>query len=69
MEEGLGFRFWARLAGIVVLGGIVAMIFFLIFSRAIYAFGFLGGFLLLAAVLLVFAWFHDRRQQREYDSG
>jgi hypothetical protein len=40
------------------------MIFFLIFWRAVYAWGFFGAFLALAAVLVLFGWIYDRRQAR-----
>jgi len=64
MEEGSGFRFWAGFAGIVLAAGIVGLILLIIFSRAVYAWGFFGAFLLFVAVMLVIAWFYDRRQKR-----
>ena len=63
--EGLGFRFYARLAAVVFAGAVVAWVLLLIFSRAIIAWGVLGAFLALSAVLLAFAWIYDRRQARE----
>ena len=63
-DEGLGFGFFLKIAGICVVGGIIAMILFLTFSRAIYAWGFFGAFLAVAAVLCVFGWFYDRRNTR-----
>jgi hypothetical protein len=62
--EGLGFRFWAWLAGCVVLGGIVLMVLFLIFYRAVYAWGLIGAFLFVALVLLLIGWIYDRRHER-----
>ena len=54
MEEGLGFRFYARLAGIAIAVAIPGLILMLtLVSRALYAWGFLGMFLLIAVVLLV----------------
>ena len=64
MEEGLGFRFYARLAGIAIAVAIVGLILMLIFSRVLYAWGFLGMFLLLAVVLLVIGKIIDRRESR-----
>jgi len=64
MEEGLGFKFWAGFAGIMLAAGILGLILLIIFSRAVYAWCFFGAFLLFVAVLLVFAWFYDRRQKR-----
>jgi len=64
MEEGLGFRFYARLAGIAIAVAIAGLILMLIFSRALYAWGFLGMFLIIAVVLLVIGWVIDRREAR-----
>ena len=66
-EEGLGFRFYARLAGIGIGVAIAGLILMLIFSRALYAWGFFGIFLLLAVVLLVIGWQFDRREARRYE--
>ena len=37
----------------------------LIFWRALYAWGFLGAFLVVAAAGLIFGWVYDRRNARE----
>jgi hypothetical protein len=63
-DEGLGAGFFLKIAGAVVVGGIIVMIVFLIWWRAVYAWGFLGGFLAFAAVLCLFAWLYDRRNPR-----
>ena len=63
MEE-LGFKFYLWLAGVVIAGGFVLLIVMLIFTRAIYAFGVIGAFIFLAAVLLLVGWLYDRRQER-----
>jgi hypothetical protein len=60
-EHGLG---W--LLGLIVLAGIGMLIVFLIFTRAIYAFGIFGAFILLAVALLIFGWVYDRRQDKKY---
>ena len=65
-EEGLGLKFWAAMIGIVVAVGVGGLIFFLIFSRAIYAWGFLGAVVALGLVFIVIAMIHDRRKKREY---
>ena len=65
-EEGLGLKFWAAMVGIILAAGLGGMILFLIFSRAVYAWGFLGAFLAFALVLIVFGWFYDRRKARQY---
>lgn len=60
-DEGLGARFYVKLAALCLACGIIATIGFLIFWRALYAFGFLGGFLVIGILLLLFAWIYDRR--------
>ena len=58
---GMGFGFWLKLAAGIVAAGIAALIAFLIFDLIWYAWGFFGAFLAVAAVLLAWAWFYDRR--------
>jgi hypothetical protein len=59
-------RGFGWLAGIIALIGIAMLVGFLIFSRAVYAFGFFGAFLLVSVALLVFGWVYDRRQDKSY---
>jgi hypothetical protein len=63
-DEGLGAGFFLKIAGVCVGVGIIVMILFLIFWRAVYAWGFFGAFLALAAVLCLFGWLYDRRNPR-----
>jgi hypothetical protein len=63
-DEGLGIGFFLKIAGVCVGVGIIVMIVFLIFSRAVYAWGFFGAFLAVAALLCLFGWFYDRRNPR-----
>ena len=44
--------------------GLVGLILFLLLSKAIYAWGFLGGFLAFALLLLAVGWVWDRRGER-----
>jgi high-affinity Fe2+/Pb2+ permease len=66
MEE-LGMRFWLGVVGVVVAAGIAIFIFFLVINHAFYAWGFLGTFIVVGAILLAIAWIYDRRQQHRYD--
>jgi hypothetical protein len=66
-DDGFGFGFWAKVAGLIVAAGLIAMILFLIFSRLLYAFGFLGAFLIGALLLLLFGWIYDRRNARAWE--
>jgi hypothetical protein len=59
-------RGFGWLAGIVLLIGVIMMVGFLIFTRAIYAFGLFGAFAVLAVGLLLFGWIYDRRQDKKY---
>jgi hypothetical protein len=60
-DGGLGFSFYARLAGLVVAAGAVAAVVMLIAFRAVYAWGLLGGFVFFALLLLGVGWALDRR--------
>ena len=62
--DDLGWGFWAKLAGLFVVGAILLFIFTVLFLKAVYAWSFLGAFLFLAVVALVFGWFVDRRNAR-----
>jgi hypothetical protein len=64
-DEGLGGRFYLWLGGLVLLGGAALLILLLIFSRAIYAWGIFGAFLVIAVALLIFAWFYDKRAAKK----
>jgi len=63
-EDELGRRFWLRFVGGVVLVGVVLFVGLLIFWRALYAWGFLGVFLVVAVAGLIFGWVYDRREKR-----
>jgi hypothetical protein len=62
-EDGLGRHFYLRLAGILVVVGIVMFVMFLIFFRALYAWGLLGAFIALGAMFALLGWLYDRRGQ------
>jgi hypothetical protein len=60
-DDSLGFGFYAKLAGIIIAIGIGVFIAFLLFARAVFAWGFLGAFLVIAILMLAFGWIYDRR--------
>ena len=68
-EEGqdLGFGFWAKTAGGLLVVGIACFILLILFTRAIYAWGALAAFGLLVAGVLVFVWYEDRKQVEQYE--
>jgi hypothetical protein len=59
--DDYGFRFWLKMAGLFVAGAIVLFVLMSLFLTAIYAWGFLAAFIVLAVVALAFGWLHDRR--------
>ena len=61
-DQGPGFSFYARLAGLVLVAGLVAAVLMLVLFRAVYAFGLLGGFVVFALLLLGVGWALDRRK-------
>jgi hypothetical protein len=60
-------RTWLGLAALVIGLGFAALILFLLLDIAWMAWGAFGTLLALGAILLIFAWFYDRRQARRYD--
>jgi hypothetical protein len=60
-EEGLGTRFYLKLAGGLAAIGALLLVGLLIFWRALYAWGFFGALLALAVVLVIVGWIYDRR--------
>ena len=68
-DSGLGFKFWAKIAGVIVAIGIAGLILMLLITSAVYAWGFLGALVAFAAVLLLIAWFYDRRQIEKYEES
>ena len=63
-EDELGTRFWLTGAAILLGIGVILCIGLLLFWRALYAWGFFGAFIALAALLLLFGWIYDRRHPR-----
>jgi hypothetical protein len=66
-DDGLGFGFYLKLTGAILAFGIGGFILMLIFTKAVYAWGLLGAFIALSAVMLGFAWLHDRREAKRYE--
>jgi hypothetical protein len=63
--DDLGFGFWAKMAGLFLLGAVALIIVLILFTRAVYAWGILGAFLALAAAALLAGWISDRRAAKE----
>lgn len=67
MEAGMGGNFWLKVIGLIVLGGIAAMLVFLIFEAVWYRWSLLGAIVVFTGVLLLIAYIGDRRSQRQYE--
>ena len=66
MDEGLGARFWFKLIALVVVGGIAAVLLFVLVSGAWYRWGAIGAIIFFSAVMLLWGWIYDRRHAKEY---
>jgi len=62
-DEKLGGAFYFKLAGVLVLVGVLMLIGLWIFWRAWYAWGFFGAFLAIAVIAVLFRWIYDRRNK------
>jgi hypothetical protein len=67
MDAGMGGGFWLKVFGLIVLGGIAAMLVFLIFEAFWYRWSLLGAIVVFTGVLLLIAYIGDRRSQRRYE--
>ena len=63
-DDGLGAGFYFKIAAVCIAAAIATIILLRIFWRAIYAWGFFGGFLAIGIVLILFGWLYDRRDRR-----
>lgn len=67
MDAGMGGGFWLKVFGVLVLGGIGAMLAFLLFEAAWARWSLLGAVVFFTGVLLLIAYIGDRRSQRQYE--
>jgi membrane protein YdbS with pleckstrin-like domain len=67
MDAGMGGSFWLKVFGLLILGGIAAMLVFLLFEAVWVRSSLLGAVALFIVVLLGIAYIGDRRSQRRYD--
>jgi bacteriorhodopsin len=68
-DGSLGLGFWAKVVGVIVLGGIVAMIVFGLIGWAWYTWGLVGMFIFFTVILLGIAWFFDHRAQKQAEEN
>ena len=65
VDDDFGFGWWLRFGALVVLGGLVALVVFLIIGAALLTWGIVGGIVFFGALLIGFAWLLDRRAARK----
>jgi len=66
-DEGLGAGFWFKLMGIVLAGGIAALLLFLLVDAAWYRWGGLGAIIFFCALVLLSGWIYVGRHAKEYE--
>ena len=66
MDDGsFGGRTWLKMFAILIGIGIAVILVFVFISNSIAKWGFLGGFIVIGAVLLVLAWLFDKREAKK----
>jgi integral membrane sensor domain MASE1 len=63
----LGKSFYAKLVAGIFAIGILAFLGFVLFERAVYRYGIIGGTVIVVGILLLIAYFYDRKHARTYD--
>jgi hypothetical protein len=66
-DNPLGHGFWRWIAGIGLLAIVGVVLIFLLIHGAWIRWGALGTLLFFFAVIIVVAWFYDRRQVKQYE--
>jgi L-asparagine transporter-like permease len=66
-EEKLGARFWLWLAGILAIGAIAFVVVIIFLNGAYRRWGAFGAIAFFVVIMIIAAWFYDRRQQHKYD--
>ncbi len=69
MNDDYGSKFWLKVAGLFLLGGIGVFVVAWLFLSLVYAWSFLGALLVLAVVALAFGWLHDRRNNSPHEGS
>jgi hypothetical protein len=62
-DDGFGFMTWAKMAGLVALGGLILLVVMLLVTKAVFAWGILGAAIVISGILLLVGWMSDRRDE------
>jgi hypothetical protein len=66
MDDGsLGGRTWLKMFAILIPVAIAVILVFIFIKNAIIRWGFLGAFIAIGVVLLLFGWLYDRREAKK----
>ena len=65
----LGWGFWLKLMGLVLVVGLAIWLIMLLAGAAFYAWGAFGTMVFFIAVIVLIAYIYDRRQQATWDEG
>ena len=64
-DPGLGARFYLRLAGFLVIAGIIGFALTILGLKALFAWGIVGFLVFIALFAYVGTWIANRRRERE----
>jgi cell division protein FtsW (lipid II flippase) len=65
----MGWSFWLKLMGAVLVVGLAVWLIMLLAGAAFYAWGALGTMVFFIAVIVLIAYIYDKRQQASWDEG
>jgi len=67
LDRSVGWNFWLKLMGGVIVVGLAVWLILLLAGAALFAWGALGAMAFFIAVILLIAYFYDKRQQASWD--
>lgn len=65
----LGKSFYVKLVAGIVGICLAGLLGFIVFDRLVYRYGLIVGTAIIVGILLLVAYFYDRRHERSYDDG
>ncbi len=63
----LGKSFYVKLVAAIVGICVAGLLGFLLFNRLVYRYGFIAGTAIVVGILLLVAYYYDRKHERSYD--
>jgi intracellular septation protein A len=67
--DGLGMRFWLKAAGLIVAGGFLIVLSWLVLSGLFMRFGFIAAIVVVFGALGLVAHHYDTKKERRYTDG